>query len=290
VTFLLEDESPVVKTFTLAPTSRTTVYAGMISELANKSFGMTVLFTQPGMAERSMYFGSTAGRIWNGGTDSAGVNAPATNWFLAEGAIGAFFDTFILLSNPNAFDVHATLTLLLDTGATIPYDLVIGSNRRVTVNIEDVPGMPAGAAVATSVNATAPIIAERSMYWPGHDWYEAHNGFGLTRLGTKWAFGEGRVGGGLAYQTFILLANPGTVAANVTVTYLREGASPIVITHVVPPTSRMNVVPAEDGLINESFGALIASTEPIVAERALYWTSGGIFWAAGTNASATRVP
>ncbi len=52
----------------------------------------------------------------------------------------------------------------------------------------------------------------------------------------------------------------------------------------------MNVVPSEDGLVNESFGALIASTEPIVAERALYWTTGGVFWAAGTNASATRVP
>jgi hypothetical protein len=42
--------------------------------------------------------------------------------------------------------------------------------------------------------------------------------------------------------------------------------------------------------VNESFGALIVSSERIAAERALYWTSGGVFWAAGTNASATRIP
>jgi hypothetical protein len=60
------------------------------------------------------------------------------------------------------------------------------------------------------VNAAGPIIAERSVYWPEHTWYEAHNGFGLTQLGTKWAFGEGRVGGTVSYQTYILLANPGT--------------------------------------------------------------------------------
>jgi hypothetical protein len=115
-------------------------------------------------------------------------------------------------------------------------------------------------------------------------------GFGLTRLGTKWAFGEGRVGGAVSYQTYILLANPGTVAASVTVTYLRENAAPITTTHVVGATSRMNVVPAEEGLVNEAFGALIVSSQPIVAERALYWSSGGVFWAAGTSASATRIP
>jgi hypothetical protein len=68
----------------------------------------------------------------------------------AEGTIGAFFDTFILLSNPNAYDVDAALTFLLDTGGTIPYATTIGANRRVTINIEEVPGMPAGASVATT--------------------------------------------------------------------------------------------------------------------------------------------
>jgi hypothetical protein len=42
--------------------------------------------------------------------------------------------------------------------------------------------------------------------------------------------------------------------------------------------------------VDENFGALVSATASIAAERALYWTSGGVFWAAGTNATATRLP
>ena len=45
-----------------------------------------------------MYFG--ADPLWKGGHESAGVTAPSTTWFLAEGATGPFFETFILLANP----------------------------------------------------------------------------------------------------------------------------------------------------------------------------------------------
>jgi protocatechuate 3,4-dioxygenase beta subunit len=290
VVFLPESGTPVTKTFTLEPTSRTTVYAGLISELVDSSFGIDVTFTEPGVAERAMYFGSTAARLWSGGHESAGVNLPSTNWFLAEGAIGTFFDTYILLSNPNAYDVNATLTFLLESGTTITHTVRVAATGRTTINIEQVPGMPAGAAVATTVNATGPIVAERSMYWPDGGWVEAHNSFGVTELGTKWAFAEGRVGGATANQTYILLANPGSTPANVTITYLREGSAPIVQTHTVPATGRMTVAPAEYGLVDENFGALVVATASIAAERALYWTSGGVFWAAGTNATATRLP
>jgi hypothetical protein len=290
VSFLIEAGSPVVRTYTLAPTSRTTVYTGLIAELIDRSFGITVTFTEPGVAERSMYFGTTSSRLWNGGHESAGVNAASSYWFLAEGAVGAFFDTFILIANPNAYAVQATLTFLLESGATLTQAVAIPANSRTTVNLEQVAGMPAGAAVATTITASGPVVAERSMYWPTAPWYEAHNGFGLTTLGTKWAFGEGRVGGARAYQTYILLANPGTTAANVTITYLREAAAPIVTNHIVGATSRLTLAAAAYGLADENFGALIVSSVPIAAERALYGSSGGVFWAAGTNASATRIP
>jgi hypothetical protein len=50
---------------------------------------------------------------------------------------------------------------------------------------------------------------------------------------------RGRVGGPHNFHTYILLANPQTTAADVTVTYLREsGALLMVKTYTVPPTSR----------------------------------------------------
>jgi hypothetical protein len=43
-------------------------------------------------------------------------------------------------------------------------------------------------------------------------------------------------------------------------------------------------------LANESFGVLISSRQPIAVERALYTNANGVVWAAGTNATATRLP
>jgi hypothetical protein len=43
-------------------------------------------------------------------------------------------------------------------------------------------------------------------------------------------------------------------------------------------------------LADESFGAVIDSTHPLVVERSLYGNANGVTWAAGTNATATRLP
>jgi hypothetical protein len=40
----------------------------------------------------------------------------------------------------------------------------------------------------------------------------------------------------------------------------------------------------------ESFGTTIVSTQPVIVERAFYTDAGGVMWAAGTNATATRLP
>jgi len=46
------------------------------------------------------------------------------------------------------------------------------------------------------------------------------------------------------------------------------------------------------GLADERFGLLVESLDgvPIVAERAMYWTSRGVAWAAGTGATGTKLP
>ena len=59
----------------------------------------------PIIVERAMY--SSAAGVFAAGHDSAGVTAPATEWFFAEGATGGFFDLFLLFANPNATDAAA---------------------------------------------------------------------------------------------------------------------------------------------------------------------------------------
>ena len=80
-----------------------------------------------------------------------------------------------------------------------------------------------------------------------------------------------------------------------TITFLRESGAPVVKTFTVAASSRFNVAVAGLGsdvpeLIDESFGARIDATQPIVVERSVYSNANGVTWAAGTNATATQLP
>jgi hypothetical protein len=291
VVYLREHEPPLTRDYPMAPHGRVTVEAGADPDLINRAFGARVRFDRPGAAERAMYFGPGLA----GGHASAGVTAPSREWFLAEGATGSFFTTFLLLANPGDTDATVTLTYLPATGIPVVRRRTIPALQRLTINIAEEDPSLADAAVATQVNADLPIVVERAQYWPQSAWEEAHNSFGEITPGTRWGLAEGRSGGSNAAQTFILLANPGTETAQVTITFLRTAGVPIVKTFPVSPMSRFTVTiggPASHlpELSDEAFGAIIDSSRPIVVERAMYSNANGVTWAAGTNATATRLP
>ncbi len=293
VRFFLENGVQVTRSYNLTPQARLTVYAGSIPELVNQSFGAQVTFTIAGAAERAMYFGTPT---FSGGHESAGVTRPSTNWFLAEGATGSFFTTFVLLSNPNATPAAVTLTYFREGGGTVTSQKTIPAGTRLTINValED-PSLSA-TSVATRVTADVPIVVERAMYWPmtPASWNEASNAFGVTETALRWGLAEGRVGGPNAFQTFILVANPDVTAANITLTILRTTGAPIVKTLAVPAGGRLTITTgpgsAVPELADESFGATIVSDRPVFAERALYSNASGVFWAAGSAATATPLP
>jgi hypothetical protein len=294
VQFLTEGAGTVTRTIALPPTSRVNVFTGAIAELANTSFAIVVDADQPIIAERAMYFGTT--RFWEGGHESVGVTGPATQWFLAEGSTG-FFDEYVLVGNPNATAATVTLTYLLDTGQTVTRTRTMASNSRLTVPVADEDPLLRRANVSTRVTSDVPVIVERAMYWPAPfaAWAEAHNSFGMTETAVKWGLAEGRVGGPHAFETYILLANPGTTATEVRITFLRTDGTTVVKDYTVAPTSRFNVpvnsvVPE---LAHEHFGAVIEVVNgvPIAVERAMYNNdTAGTWWAAGTNATAIRLP
>ena len=294
LTFLREGSTPFTKTVTVPPSSRVTVAANGIPELVGRSFSIVVDATAPIIAERAMYFGTA--RLFDGGHEATGVPSGAQSWFLAEGATGPFFETFILIGNPNPAAATAVVTFLTDSGLTVVRNKTIPANGRLTINIEAEDPQLANAAVSTAVVASQPVVVERAMYWPGppSTWAEAHNSFGSTFVSAKWGLAEGRVGMDHGFETYILLANPNTTAANVRITFLRANGSTVVKTFTVNPSSRFNVgvSSAVPELQNEEFGALIEVTNGlgIGVERALYSNALGQVWAAGTNALATRLP
>jgi hypothetical protein len=291
VEYLREGNTSIVRPYTIEAERRLTVDAGADPELVNQSFGMVVTFSHPAAAERAMYFGGPP--LFRAGHESAGVTAPSPTWFLAEGATGPFFETFVLLANPNADAASVEVTFLPSAAAPVTRTVSVPGRGRHTINIEPVDPSLANEAVATRINSTLPIIVERAQYWPdpAPSWYEAHNSFGVTSPGTRWGLAEGRSGGPSNYQTYILLANPGLADAEVTIWYLPESGSIFSRTYSVAANRRVTVpASAEAELANKNFGALVTSTQPIAIERAMYSDTGGQTWSAGTNATGTRLP
>ena len=162
-----------MRDYSLLSESRLTIYAGDIPELVNQSFGTVATFAFAGAAERAMYFGTP---LFSGGHESAGATELATQWFLAEGATGSFFTTFVLLSNPNPAPAHVTLTYLREGGGTVAR-IEDGARRPraspSTCAEED--ATLAATSVATRVTSDLPIVVERAMYWPltPASWLEA---------------------------------------------------------------------------------------------------------------------
>lgn len=290
-TYLLPDSNTIVRTYTVPANARLTVFANEVPGLAGKEFSTVVQSSVPITVERAVYF-STAGRFWNGGHEAAATAAPAASWFVAEGRTGNFFDEYLAIANPQASAVTATINFLRPGGAVVTRTYTLPPTSRTTIRVDAIPGLE-DTDVSASISATQPIVVERTMYWPDpqSNWYEAHNSAGVTQTGTKWAMAEGEVGGALGYETYILLANPGTNAADVRLTFLRQGNSPITMNRSVPPNSRLTVSAAEVVPSGDRFGVLVDSLNgaPIVVEHAIYWNGGGQFWGAGMGETAVRI-
>ena len=137
------------------------------------------------------------------------------------------------------------LRFLLESGEVITRPKTVPANQRLTINPagEGDPRLENGS-MSTVVTSDVPIVSERSMYWPGDasPFGEGHNSAGIVSTALRWGLAEGRIGGPLAYDTYILLTNATAGPADVRVTFLREaGAAPVVKTYTVPATSRFNI-------------------------------------------------
>lgn len=292
-------QAPVIRTYTLAPTSRFNIWVDQIDPaLAATDVSAVITATQPILVERAMYL-STSTSLFLAGHESLAVREPALSWFLAEGATGPYFDLFVLLANPNNAAAQVMVTYLKPDGTTIvrPYTVAAQSRFNIWVDLED-PSL-ADAAVSTTLQVTngMPIVVERAMWWPGSapTWQEAHNSAGATTTGIAWATASGEDGGPRSSETYILVANTASYEATVDVTLFFEDGSTTVKTFVIAPTSRFTVAVRNEfpGAINRRFGALVESvglgTAPLVVEQAVYGDAGGIHWQAGSNALAAKL-
>lgn len=291
--------TPVKKTYRVPADSRYSVWVDLIPEVSDTDVSGVVTADRPIIVERAMYI-SRPWAMFAGGHESMGVTAPSTEWYLAEGSTGPYFDTYLLVANPSTTAADVLVTYLLPGGGALEKSFPVGAQSRFTIWVDQEDPLLADTSVSAIVRATngVPIIVERAMWWPGNwtTWHEAHNSAGVTETGTKWALAEGEVGGSRNTETYVLVANTAGRAGQAKLTLLFESGAPVSRTVDLPPNSRTNVDIGKTfpeargkrfGTIVESLGT---SPAPIVVERAMYSDAGGVHWAAGTNAVATRLP
>ncbi len=306
ITYLLQDgRPPIVEHMTVAPASRENIWVNHVAGLADSEISAVIQVTNhvPIIVERALY--KTIGHhFWEAGHASLGVTSPSPRWFFAEGATGDMFDLFVLLANPTTQDGTVDIDYLFDDGTTVTkaYALPAQSRRTVWVDREDERLRAAAVSMVVEARNGLPIIAERSMWWPGPtpaDWREGHNTPGTTATGTYWALAEGEVGDAPTRETFVLVANTSAFAGTAKVTLSGGFARTIVLA----PRSRVTLDVRTDFSmpLPRTFGVLVESVAPpgmtpaeIVVERAMYSADGRTpsflpYWPAGTSAVAERV-
>ena len=219
------------------------------------------------------------------------VDAPRRTWHFAEGATHGAFDEFLLLQNPNTVDVTATVRYLRPAPqppVVRTYDVPAQSRRTIWVDQE--PGLEA-TDVSATVEADEPILAERAQYLslPGQPFAAGHDGAGLPALATEWFVPEGATGS--FFDLYILIGNPSTSDAPLSVTYLLPDGASVVKTYMAAAESRVTIaVKDEDARLRATaMSIVIRSTNgvPVVVERAMWWPSP--MWYEGSLSAATTV-
>jgi Bacterial Ig domain len=290
-TFIREDGSTIERDKTIGPNSHLTVHVDEEDgRLASAAFS-TVFpnsATSPVVVERTMTWDATG----YGGHSGSAVDGPRMKWHFAEGAQG-YFDTYILLVNTGATAATARLTFLVEGGAPVVRTVATPSFARVTVYAGAIPEL-VNRSFSTIVEATAPIVAERAMYFGGPPlWAGGHESAGVPDAATRWYHAEGA--SGPMFDTFILLANPNPQPTQAYIRFLTDAGVAVGGGLTLPAFSRLTI-PAEafdPQLANASFATTVQADLPIVSERAMYWSTTGGAWqeahnSFGVTATATK--
>lgn len=302
VTYLLPaPQAPIVRTYPIVPNSRFNIWVNLEDPVLAAAEVSAVLRSTndvPVIVERAMYRDSTT-QVFDAGHESAGITTPATEWFLAEGATGSYFDLFVLIANPQTTAAQVSVDYLLPSGTVLTKHYSVAPQSRFNIWVDFADPQLASTAVSTRVRSTndVPIIVERAMWWPGDasTWHEGHNSGAADRTSTKWGLADGQVGGPFNVETYILVANTSSTGGTAQVTLVFEDGTTAVRQIPLLPNSRESVPVSiffqeaagrRFGVVVESFGA---PAPEIVVERAMYGDADGVTWAAGSNVVGTRL-
>jgi hypothetical protein len=130
--------------------------------------------------------------------------------------------------------------------------------------------------LSTMVHGSAPIIAERAMYWDKGTGEACHDSIGMPEAHTTFYLPDGETQNG--YETWTLVQNPNDTDVTVEISYLTpDGTNNAVFTDTIQANSRKTYFMADK--IPAGRAAIMATSKAsgkkIMVERAMYWNSRG---------------
>ena len=217
--------------------------------------------------------------------------------YFAEGASNSFFHTRFALLHPGAGAASVLIRFLKSDGTTISRALPIPGRRRMTLDADTVAELDS-ADFSTVIESDQLLIADRTMTWDGQG-YGSHAETALPAPSLSWYLAEGATHGG--FDLFYLFQNPNAVDALVRVRYLRPWDAPIERTYTVGPNSRMTIWVDQEQFPEGSGSQLLHETDvsaaidvlngqPIIVERAMYFSRGGEPFTAGHESAGVTQP
>jgi hypothetical protein len=252
------------------------------SYLANSyvsSFDVSTKVTSNGpdiICERSMYWTPPGKTTRVLGHDSIGVIAPASRWYLAEGATKGGYETWVLVQNPNPAAVDIDMKFQTENGQVQgPIDSIAAKSRKsyllnLLVSTYNV------STLVTSTTPGGPIICERAVYYTPSGSTQKEVGtdsIGIVEPASDWYLAEGATAGG--YETWILVQNPNPLDVNVNLKYQTGDGE------VQGPVETVFAGSRKSFRVNDKVTDYNVSTRvtsfggDVVCERSMYWSAAG---------------
>jgi hypothetical protein len=173
-TFIRDSGAPIVKTYTVAASSRYTIdVSGQDKALRDATVAVRVESTngQPIIVERTMWWPNTGGG-WTEGHNAFGTTSTGPRWLLAEGEQGGAraAATYVLVANTSAADASVKVTALFEDGVEQSRTFAVPASRRYTVDMGTLFPSTANKRFSVLVESLNPttagsLVVERSMYW-----------------------------------------------------------------------------------------------------------------------------
>ncbi len=194
-------------------------------------------------------------------------------WFMAEGATDGGFETWVLVQNPGATDVHVNIKFQTDTEEIAPEAL-----QGVTIPAKSRRSFLANSYV-TNFNVSTKVepidgdvVSERAVYGAGKVW--GHDSIAVTNPSPaqEWYLAEGSTAGGM--ETWLLVQNPYESATKVDIKFQTDTGeqAPAALQGVTIPANTRKTFKVNDYVPNKFDVSTYvwAADGRVVCERAMY--------------------